>query len=421
MLFKLSSILSQNHLLDLLRDFFKSDTAKVLVVIVNMQEDKQKEIVNHIRIMTEEEEHKHPYKQKLFVLLLHFPPPKLRNGGYPSLFLKGWNHYYLDTIAHTVATRLDIQTWLRDCCFPHSETVMPCIEDPLLSTLKGIMKEEALPILAARVNCGDVDGGHFNTNMSVPDRTLLLQELLFEKYIGHILCERFCSYWVPNIKSKYLEEAAVIAKTHDSTLSITDSIYTTFKNLFIDFLVYMITQINQDCNIDVLFMQSSSHGVEKLFLGIIRQLPLPQLSELKLRSVYNQFQPKVCGVPQFPFFKMISEEINWLVDISVEEINSNLNFMEESKISEAFSTTIFTGNEHLQNLMESVLKKMNDKMVCLTNILSFISIKGSNIGLVLSEQYPFNWRIWETWSFILYLATDAYCCYKHVIETITWK
>ena len=36
--------------------------------------------------------------QKLFVLLLHFPAMMFYDPCYPSLFLHGWDHYYLDAI-----------------------------------------------------------------------------------------------------------------------------------------------------------------------------------------------------------------------------------------------------------------------------------------------------------------------------------
>ena len=39
--------------------------------------------------------------QKLYVLLLHFPAMMFYDPCYPSLFLYGWDHYYLDAIDQT--------------------------------------------------------------------------------------------------------------------------------------------------------------------------------------------------------------------------------------------------------------------------------------------------------------------------------
>ena len=60
--------------------------------------------------------------KKLFVLLLHFPPSMFFDACYPSLFLRGWNHYYLDTIGHTPSLTpgvVNIEEWFERCCFPH--------------------------------------------------------------------------------------------------------------------------------------------------------------------------------------------------------------------------------------------------------------------------------------------------------------
>ena len=90
-----------------------------------MQETK-KQMVNHIRIMVEQAEGNplHPHVstapqgtrhycliwrsviictplsslQKLFVLLLHFPPSMFYDRCYPALFLNGWDHHYFDSL-----------------------------------------------------------------------------------------------------------------------------------------------------------------------------------------------------------------------------------------------------------------------------------------------------------------------------------
>ncbi len=83
-------------------------------------------MVNHLRVMIEEAEFQTtPTSKKLFVLLLHFPPAMFFDSCYPSLFLRGWNHYYLDSIGHCPSLhpgQLDIEEWLQRCCFPNQGT-----------------------------------------------------------------------------------------------------------------------------------------------------------------------------------------------------------------------------------------------------------------------------------------------------------
>ena len=364
MVCKLSNVPSQSHVLDLLRTFVHSETAEVLLLVVNMQEISQ-QVMNHIRIMIEEEEAlllKEDRKQKLFLLLLHFPPAKFSSACYPSLFLRGWDHCYLDTVAHSaIPGVIDIHSWFWDSCFP-PDNLPPPEYDPLIIALREILKE-AIPILASRVFFGLVPNGHFNATMSGSKRTKILNTLLFEKGVGEVLCERFRSYWKPSVMSEYLEKAVAATRSHNSTLNITDSIHTTFKSLFFDFLVYMISRINEDCNIDVLFLPTCTPAVQTLFHDIVRLFRIPrQLSELKMRSSHLQVGKKMSYLPQFPFFKAVSGEIERLVEESREEANTRTNIVGdlESNGTEAHVTYRGGANQQLliYNLKEIVVGKL---------------------------------------------------------------
>ena len=364
MVFKLSSVSSQRHVLELLHTFTRSDQVKTLLVVVNMQELRQKEVVNHLRIMIEQEEAvslREDNKEKLFVLLLHFPPSKFRNGCYPSLFLQGWDHYYLDTIAHSVVTGFDIERWLWDYCFPQ-DTLPSSNEDPLIATLQEIL-HEAIPILASRVHFGLVKDGHFNTKMSASNRSVILKELFFEKGLGDVLCERFRSYWKPKVMSKYLEKAVVFTRAQDSTLNITDSMHSTFKNLFFDFLVYIITKINEDCNIDVLFLPNDSPAILNLFISIVKQLSIPELSELKVRSVHCQHENRATTLPQFPFFKMVSGEVERVTEESREGVNTQMITLEDLENDEIQTTSSFKVQQsYFHQLVNNVVEKLGEAL-----------------------------------------------------------
>jgi hypothetical protein len=364
MVFKLSSVSSQRHVLELLHTFTRSDQVKILLVVVNMQELRQKEVVNHLRIMIEQEEAvtlREDNKEKLFVLLLHFPPSKFRNGCYPSLFLQGWDHYYLDTIAHSVVTGFDIEKWLWEYCFPQDTLPSPN-EDPLIATLKEIL-HEAIPILASRVYFGFVKDGPFNTKMSASNRSVTLKELFFEKGLGDVLCERFRSYWKPKVMSKYLEKAVVFTRAQDSTLNITDSMHSTFKNLFFDFLVYMITKINEDCNIDVLFLPNSSPAILNLFISIVKQISIPELSELKIRSVHCQHENRATTLPQFPFFKMVSGEVERITEESREGVNTKMITLEDLENDEIQATSSYKVQQsYFHQLVNNVVEKLGEAL-----------------------------------------------------------
>ena len=81
------------------------------------------DVINHLRFMIEETEAQAlSTHRKLFVLLLHFPPAMFFDSCYPSLFLRGWNHYYLDSIGHSPTLypgTINIEEWFQRCCFPN--------------------------------------------------------------------------------------------------------------------------------------------------------------------------------------------------------------------------------------------------------------------------------------------------------------
>ena len=315
---------------------------QVCLLVVNMQET-SRQVVNHLRIMIEEAEILSTQKAKLFVILLHFPPAQFFDPCYTSLFLKGWDHCYLDTVAHSAGQGVvDIQDWFWQCCFPN-EALQPPERDSLMLTLNKILPE-AIPVLSSHVFFGSNQQGSFNKPMNVSQRSEALKKLLFTKGVGRVLCERFRSYWKPAVMTEYLEKAAKFTKDHESTLNITDTVQTIFKCLFFDFLVCMFSQINQDFNIDVLFNSDCTPDVMKLFLDILQVFPLPKLSQLQVWSTSTQAPTSNIHSPRFPFFKVVCEVVETIVEQSHEETNVQLNLLQGDE-AESIGSTLF----HIQN------------------------------------------------------------------------
>ncbi len=362
MVCKLSSVLSQGSIQELLRTFFRSDAAQVLLIIANMQET-SKEVVNHVRIMIEEAENSlgSDDQGKLTVLLLHFPPAKFFDYCYPSLFLQSWDHCYLDTIAHNaVKGVVDIGDWFRQCCFPPEEPVPP-ENDSLLLAMKGILPE-AIPVLSSRVFFGSKEGQCFNSEMNASERSKALRELLFNKGVGDVLCERFRSYWKPGFMAEQLEKAASFTYSRESTLNITDFIQTIFKNSFFDFLVYMVSRINEDFNIDVIFSEQCSPAVRELFLDMLRVFPTPKLAQLKVLSASLPTPKPSPFTPRFPFFRMVSEQLEVIVEQSWEEANMQLNILQEEDTDAAPTQWAPDQMVVLQTLHKVVLEKVKKKV-----------------------------------------------------------
>ena len=354
---------------DLLNNFIVSTTAEVCLLVVNTQET-SKEVINHVRIMIEETETTAAKSQtKVFVLLLHFPPAQFFQPCYPSLFLQGWDHCYLDTIAHSaVKGVVDIRDWFWQCCSlkqssQHDDTLLQTLED---------MLPKAIPIIASRVFFGLKQNGFFNSPMNGHQRSKALMELFLKQgqtitTVGKVLCKKFRTYWRPLAMKELLERAAVFSKSRESTLNITESIQAKLKSLFFDFLVFMISKVNENLNIDVIFNCDCTPAIVELFIQILDILPTPDLTQVQLLSHHLPRPIPLIYSPGFPFFKTVCNTFDRVVDISVKEANAKLDILGEgpAAVQEMSARFNFSPHDVLTNLQEATLSTLTDKLeVC---------------------------------------------------------
>lgn len=319
---KMSSITSFTNVNDLLKSFSCSKTQRVLVVIVNM-EDTTKELVNHLRIMIEENESKYSNGKKLFVLLLHFQTCRPTSPCYPVMFLPGWDFNYLEMIGYSPRGGvLDIRDWFRQC---YGTSSLP---DHSIAPHLSALLHEAIPAISSRVCFREHPESPFNMAMKIPERNRALERLFFDKGVGEVLCHRFNSYWTPSVMVEYLEKAALHAQQHESP-NVIDNLQTNFKSLFVDFLVYMVQEMNKGMNIDVVFDPDSSQETVKLFLDILRVTPIPKLPEITMLRIANDTSAhkeskEILSPPKFPFFAQVSSGVERLVDQTQLDFNQNI-------------------------------------------------------------------------------------------------
>ena len=311
---KLEGAHSQQSVKEMLKEFTESNK-QVMLLLANMQEV-SKSAINHLRVMIEEEEATaaESCRPKLFLLLLHFPPAMFFTACYPSLFLEGWDHYYLDTIAHGHSHGIiDSVEWLHMSCFP-TEQNLTLIEDSFFLMLKDLLPQ-SVPHVVSRLSFGSESSRKFNRPMKPLARCEILHRL-FATDLGDALCHHFRSYWKAEVMTEYLHRAVKFTQTGQTTLNITDSIHSIMKSHFLDFVVYMVDYVNDNYNLDI-FFGSDSDVVKKLFLDVTRCLPIPQkLSKLKILSGIqhqSKYRKTVIGRYQFPFFQVICPQIVGIV------------------------------------------------------------------------------------------------------------
>jgi len=254
---KLESAHSQQSVREILKEFTESKK-QVILLLANMQEV-SKNAINHLRVMIEEasiaeastveapiaeastaeastpeastaetstaEEHCRP---KLFLILLHFPPAKFSTACYPSLFLEGWNHFYLDTIAHGYSHGIiDSVEWFHMSRFPTEQSV---IEDSFFLMLKDYLPQ-SIPHVVSRLSFGSDSSRAFNRPMKPLERSETLHTL-FATDVGDALCHHFRSYWKAEVMTEYLHRAVKFTQTGQTTLNITDLIHSIVKSHF---------------------------------------------------------------------------------------------------------------------------------------------------------------------------------------------
>ena len=333
---KLSSVHSHRRLIESLRVFYTASDKCILLLVASMQEFSTKAI-NHLRVMIEETENQAYPSNKLVVLLLHFPSSMFPHGCYPSLFLDGWDHYYLDAISHSSAHGLiDTEKWLLKCCSPNLSFMhleqSTNLERSLLTVLHHFLPE-AVRVLASRLvlqsSCGP-----FNKTVNISQRRGMLKSLLFDKGIGHILCDRYLSYLTPSVLMEYLQTAAKTAQRRESTANLTHSIEMALKSSFLAFSAHMIATLDQDHNLNLLFDTTCTQEVHEMFKRILDKIPLPDFVHLGLPPATGNTSGNGTYNYRFPFYRLISRAVEGVFKASIQEINQKGDLVGEHTVGE---------------------------------------------------------------------------------------
>ena len=353
---KLTSTSTQSSVFEKLQMFCKSDTHEVMLVVVSMQQFTL-QVVNHLRIMIEEAEFQFssPTKTpKLFVLLLHFPPEMFFNHCYPSLFLSGWDHYYLDTIAPSERKGvIDISQWFSHCCI-RDKMCSSFLDKPLREIMV-----EAIPILATQFSVMEMvqptgSNIHF---VHVGNNREKLKKVLLDTNLGEILQKQFLSYWQTTEMTKFSEQAANFPHMYESTLSITDAIHTIVRSSFYDFLFYMLSVMKKQHALKPLLTScGTQHSYAKLSLDLIGIYPKPPtLSHLKVASMSEiqkaHTEEKHFAPTNFPFFYFVCNVLEVFLDQCMKEVKA----MQEVSVNELDPQP---GMQHQHDFNEELVRNL---------------------------------------------------------------
>ena len=248
MVIKVSSGTSSGYVKDSITKFVAYNGYRVMLIVTNMQECTQ-QVVNHLRIMIEEIENRIPSDgiPKLFVVLLHFSPEMFFQHCYPSYFLSGWDHFYLDSIAPVEQKGIvDLEEWFKHCCI--TKGGMPSF---LCKPLEELL-HELVPIFASQLSYIDCSKETDSLKSVSQDD---IEHFLLKGRLGSIIISRFCEYWKPKVMQEVLEQAASFAQSFKSTLCITDSVQALIRCSFQDFVFFILSMMYCERMIGVLSTQ----------------------------------------------------------------------------------------------------------------------------------------------------------------------
>ena len=264
-LFSLRYFPTQEHFIQELKNFLDSDKLTVMVLIVNVQLVSTRKI-NFVRHMIEQEERLSKKSSKFFVLILHYSPGIFHSQGfnsdnhssttsrYPSHFVLGWDHYYIDSISPP-GNIVDIQAWLKLTIDSDDEDVT--WKHEFVQQLKeSLMKDILLDITSFISFKAKKIDSRLTINSDSPSitrRIIYLRKILKFTDIGFILCEKFVHYWTPKAIQERLVIASSAVISRDSNLNISDYVQTNIRYLFSQYIIEMIYRINDDLNLDTLF------------------------------------------------------------------------------------------------------------------------------------------------------------------------
>ena len=376
---------------DFLGSFIKSPTARVLLIIANMQETSKK-VVNHLRILIEESEKDCiKYKRKkLFVVLLHFPSAMFFAPCYPTLFLRGWSHHYLDTIGYDPTTNLvDIGSWFKECCISSSESV-PLFSDQSRSTaLQNVLVKAEKISLSWAPFSSDEDGEK--------QKTLIFGKE--SKVLNVIIFDLFASYWKSTtVKNYYLKRAVEQTNSSQSTLNITQCVEVNLQSIFLEFVFYIFTKLKTEVSLLDIAQLSQSEELLQLFHSLLKKLPLLKLYEYKdMYSALIKSSAKQPHPASFPFFKTVYSNMMLLVEQCMQQSRNILG--QELKtgrnISNATNNHLLWYNKIKHRLMQVNIEYNLIDILCVFYCYHFFRNRAMKLNVFVLLLNSFHMMLFE--------------------------
>jgi len=309
--------------------WLNSETKNLLIIIADMSVPSCTEKVNFVRCCVEQQHEGIVESEKMFLLLLHFPPSSLQSCSslYPSLYLGIWAHHYLDNLGHDEAA-VDVKRWIMAACglVDSSLDVSSSARALLPRSLIHIAGQEVFYDHRTTPSKSNVESS-INRRMGFRDRcnelkALMNFQLVDERSVLDVLMSKFDDLWSDDALDRAFGNASKAIIDGSSNLSLSCSIHGMFQDTLDVFMSFMTRAMNEWRNLDFLVNGCACTSGLHLFEYVLRHLPLPPLEELRLQKPVPR---RVLSLPtqaisfdstsvSFPFFYFISSCIEELVE-----------------------------------------------------------------------------------------------------------
>jgi hypothetical protein len=300
---------------------------QVLLLFADMK-DIQRDTINHVRLLLEEAEihsvaNTKFSMDKMIFLILHFPPAMFYRHCYPSLFMTGWQHIYMDMIFEESDLCVDMEKWLSVCLFKENDSLK--YDNLISSEMMDDWLDEWISMISNSIDFQPTDDfpKEFNNKAAMS----YWKKLLFNLNTDDVIKRRFNSFWQRDAMIQLSHQAANYAMTYNSTCTLSSTIKATVQSSFKDVVLFLLSVVNQTMAINTLLGNDNRLVLMKqLFVNILNIISLPQsLQEMKLQLISLNFQMKKSDdisppSPRFPFFLYVFETVEGVLNRALSSV-----------------------------------------------------------------------------------------------------
>ena len=368
---------------------------KVMLMMLDMGSNNACEKVNYIRCCIDRQQNLGK-NQKHFILLLHYPPSLLhiKKNFYPATFLGSWKHRYLDNIDGN--TSIDMKALAMAACgIEISQDIADIAAGAKYLSSKCLVHVASEPLFYDHMEGFSLNRS-INNRMMFRDRYKELKRLLLAPLMENVSCldiiiKKFSEIWADDAVVLQIfgnDSTSIFEGT--TNLSLSSFVYSVFQDSFLVYLTITLKNLNEWRGLDILLPEQSCRYSNELFALILNKLPSPPFNELiiqrpipyRVRSLpmlANSYGPSTVI---FPFFSLLSRNIEELIEDAEERVREN---EDEKKVWAEFEAL---------SVLNKVIVLIEENFL-IKEVVEFMTKLSSFERNILVQRYLRQFLLWK--------------------------